>query len=90
MKIKLKTIVWILLGCAVCWLLMNVRLKETYETQTILDKMIVGNRSGMPQYYVIIKDSLGNISQKETGVENYAIYKVGKNYRFSSLKIVRK
>ncbi|ATC39612.1 hypothetical protein [Elizabethkingia anophelis] len=90
MKIKLKTIVWILLGCAVGWLLINVRLKETYETQTILDKMIVGNRSGMPQYYVIIKDSLGNISQKETGVENYAIYKVGKKYRFSSLKIVRK
>lgn len=87
MKIKLKTIVWILLGCAVCWLLMNVRLKETYETQTILDKMIVGNRSGMPQYYVIIKDSLGNISQKETGVENYAIYKVGKITAFQVLKL---
>jgi len=90
MKIKLKTIVWLLLGYGAGWLLMNVRLKTTYKTKTVLDKMIVGNRSGSPQYYIITKDSLGNINQESTIVENYAAYQVGKSYRFSDLEIVRK
>lgn len=85
-----KMIFQMISGFVVGFIFMNVRLEKTYETKKIEDKIVLSDTSARPYYYIITKDSLGNIDQEQISVEDYAYFKVGSKYKFTNLTLIFK
>lgn len=87
---KTRMIYPILLGFLVCFIILKVRIKTKTEIKKIEDKFIVGDRGASPHYFIITRDSLGEIEQENVTVEQFAEYKIGHKYELTNLTLIIK
>lgn len=90
--IKLKHIAYIILICSGYWLISHLGLKKTPVRFQCLEKGVIGDKYGVPCFYIIAKYP-NEVRTVELGTSNsasYIHYKVGSFYLEYSTSIIWK